>query len=560
MEKQQILIDANMATQIIENEWANSDPFAKSWDDLISLNGIEKNFKRRVSRIEKAAPPQGMSNALDRGANGTTVNSVPRDPDGQISRRYLSDSKAIGQNEDRTVGSKKINPGQVYRNGYGIFDLITPPYNLYELSAYYDTSFANHAAIDAKVSNTVGLGYKFDMTSSTLMKLESMDDETKKKNAKRRIEKLKIQLGAWIEELNDDESLTKILEKVVTDMQATGNGYIEVGRTVTGDIGYVGHIPATTMRVRRLHDGYIQIIAGSLTYFRNFGATNPNPVTSDNRPNEVIHLKEYSPLNTFYGVPDIMAAMTSLQGDQMAQRYNIDYFENKAVPRYIITVKGAKLTPEAEDKLFRFFQTGLKGQSHRTLYIPLPGDSEGSKIEFEMHPVENGVQEASFGQYRKQNRDDILMAHQVPLSKLGGVDAASTAASMTQDRTFRDQVARPLQEYVAKAINKIIREKTDIVELNFNQVSLTDEIAESQILERYVKNQILVPNEAREVIGYPQRDGADKPLELNPRQAADAKGNMPGNKTRDAERTNEQSDGAAAISGRNPKGTGAKTD
>jgi len=537
------LIDAKLADQIIQNEFADSDPFNKTVDDLLGLRGINKNFKRRMTRVEKA---------------NTTINNVPRQADGQISERYLSDSKAVGQNTDHTVGSKKINPGQVYRNGYGIFDLITPPYNLYELSAYYDTSFANHAAVDAKVSNTVGLGYDFEMTTNTLMRIEDTKDDAKKLGAKRKIERLKIQMGDWVESLNDDDSLTKTLEKVVTDMQATGNGFIEVGRTVTGEIGYVGHIPATTMRVRRLHDGYIQIIAGTITYFRNFGATNPNPVTDDNRPNEVLHLKEYSPLNTFYGVPDIIAAMTSLQGDQMAARYNIDYFENKAVPRYIITVKGAKLTPEAEDKLFRFFQTGLKGQSHRTLYIPLPGDSEGSKIEFEMHPVENGVQEASFNEYRLRNRDDILMAHQVPLSKLGGVDTGSLASAMTQDRTFRDQVAKPLQEYVEKAVNKLIKEKTDIIRLRFKQVSLTDEIAESQILERYVKNKILVPNEAREKIGMPQIEGGDIPLELTPRQATDTRANMAQNRTRDTERSNNQSDGAGAVSGRNPKGAGPK--
>lgn len=539
-----ILIDAEMATQIIKNEWENSDPFNSSWEDLKTLKGINNNFKRRAQRMEKA---------------NTTINNVPRQADGQISSRYLSDAKAVGQNTDLTAGSKKINPGQVYRNGYGIFDLITPPYNLYELSAFYDTSFANHAAVDAKVSNTVSLGYKFDMTPTTLMKLEAVTSDSAKKKAKRRIEALKMELSAWLDSCNDDESLTKILEKVVTDMQATGNGYIEIGRTVAGEIGYIGHIPSTTMRVRRLRDGYIQIIAGTITYFRNFGATNANPVTDDPRPNEVIHLKEYSPLNTFYGVPDIIAAMTSLRGDQMAAQYNIDYFENKAVPRYIITVKGAKLTPEAEDKLFRFFQTGLKGQSHRTLYIPLPGDSEGSKIEFEMHPIENGVQEASFSQYRKQNRDDILMAHQVPLSKLGGVDSGAIAAAMAQDRTFRDQVAKPLQEYVAKAVNKIIREKTDIIELSFNEVSLTDEVAQSQIFERYAKIQAMMPNEVREKIGLPQIDGGDEPVQLTARQAADERANTNQNRERDSERMNNQSDGAGAISGRNPKGEGAKT-
>lgn len=543
--EQEFFIDAKMADQIIENEFANLDPFAKSWDDLIGLNGLDKNFKRRTTRkVEKY---------------NTTINNVPRQADGQISSRYLSDARAVGQNVDRDVESKAINPGMVYRNGYGIFDVITPPYNLYELSSYYDTSFANHAAIDAKVSNSVGIGYRFEMTHDTMGKLEAMTNDSAKEKAKKRIESLKMQMMVWLDGCNDDESLTKTLEKVVTDMQATGNGYVEIGRTVAGEIGYIGHIPATTMRVRRLHDGYLQIIAGTITYFRNFQANNPNPVTTDPRPNEIIHLKEYSPLNTFYGIPDVMAAMTSLRGDQMAAQYNIDYFENKAVPRYIITVKGAKLSAEAEDKLFRFFQTGLKGQSHRTLYIPLPGDSDGNKIEFEMHPVESGVQEASFSQYRKQNRDDILMAHQVPLSKLGSGDASS-AGAMSQDRTFRDQVSKPLQEYVAKAINKIVKEKTDVVQLVFNEVNLTDEIAQSQIHERYAKIQALTPNEIREDLGKPQREGGDTPIELSARQQADARSNIADNRERDTERSNNQSDGPGAVSGRNPKGEGPKTE
>jgi PBSX family phage portal protein len=542
---QEFFIDAKLADEIIENEFANSDPFNKSWEELVSLNGLDKNFKRREQRrFEKSQ---------------TLINNVPIQSNGQISPRYLSDSKAVEQNQEKTAGSKKINPGQVYRNGYGVFDLITPPYNLYELSSYYDTSFANHAAVDAKVSNSVGLGYKFDMCSSTMMKLEAITDDAAKNRAKRRIEQLKMQLSDWLENCNDDDSFTKTLEKVVLDMQATGNGYLEIGRKVTGEIGYIGHIPATTMRVRRLRDGFVQIIAGTIVYFRNFQAKNPNPVTTDPRPNEIIHLKEYSPLNTFYGVPDIISAMNSLLGDQLATKYNMDYFENKAVPRYIITVKGARLSAEAEDKLFRFFQTNLKGQNHRTLYIPIPGDSEGNKVEFEMHAVENNVQEASFDKYRERNRGDILMAHQVPLSKLGGVDGSSSSAAMSQDRTFRDQVAKPLQEYVAKSVNKIIREKTDVIELHFNQVSLTDEVAQSQIFERYAKIQAMMPNEVREQIGLPQIDGGDEPLQLTARQAADERANTSGNRERDSERMNEQSDGEGAVSGRNPKGEGPKT-
>jgi PBSX family phage portal protein len=516
------------------------DPFVKAWDNLKSFSGLDKNFKRRSERVSKAfdAPVPNNVNVNDLG--------------------YIDSALAIPSGTDGAK-SKEINPGTVYSNGYSVFDVITPPWNLYELANYYDTSFANHAAIDAKVENIVGLGYDFHVSDKTTLRLEAEDDSDKVRRARKRIERSKIELRDWLENLNNEESFTTIMTKIVTDLQATGNGYMEIGRKTNGDIGYIGHIPSTTMRVRRLRDGFVQIIGQKVVYFRNFGASNQNPITSDPRPNEIIQFKEYSPLNTYYGVPDIMSAISSLHGDQLASQYNIDYFANKATPRYIVTLKGARLSADAEDKLFRFLQTNLKGQNHRTLYIPLPGDSDTNKVEFKMEPIENGVQEASFKEYRKQNRDDILIAHQVPLSKIGGGDSAAIAAALSQDRTFKEQVARPAQKTLEKMINRIVREYTDILELKFNELTLTDEIAQSQILERYVRNQIMVPNEARDVLGLPQRSDGDEPFEMTSRQATDARANTAEARNRDAERTAGQSDGEATVSGRNAQGEGART-
>ena len=517
-----------------ENAFKKQDPFVKSWDDLKNFSNLDTNFKRRTSRMAKA------------------LDMPPTD-------QYLTNARAYQGGTDG-ARSKEINPGDVFRNGYGMFDVITPPWNLYELANYYDTSFANHAAIDAKVENIVGLGYDFHVSESTMLRLETNDNQEAVKRARNRIERAKIELRAWIETLNDDESFTETLSKFYTDVQATGNGYLEIGRTTKGEIGYIGHIPSTTMRVRRLRDGYVQIIGNKVVYFRNFGAKNQNPITTDTRPNEIIHYKEYSPLNTFYGVPDIMSAVASLHGDQLASQYNIDYFGNKGVPRYIVTLKGAKLSPDAEDKMFRFLQTSLKGQSHRTLYIPLPGDTENNKVEFKMEPIENGVQEASFKEYRKQNRDDILIAHQVPLSKIGGGDSSAIASALAQDRTFKEQVARPAQKNIEKILNRVIKERTDILELKFNELTLTDEIAQSQIIERYVKTQVMTPNEARQELGLPQRPDGDDPFEMSSRQATDMRANTAQNRARDAERTNNQSDGEATINGRNPQGEGSASE
>jgi capsid portal protein len=190
--------------------------------------------------------------------------------------------------------------------------------------------------------------------------------------------------------------------------------------------------------------------------------------------------------------------------------------------------------------------------------VPLPADQDGNKIDFQMMPIEANVQEASFSDYHEKNRNDILMAHQVPLSKLGGIDSGGLAAALSQDRTFKEQVTRPAQRYIEKMVNKIVKSMTDIVKLKFNELTLTDEISQSQIIERYIKTQVITPNEAREQLGMTQRSGGDEVFEMAPRQATDARANLAGNRERDSERMNNNSDSVATTTGRNAKGEGRR--
>ena len=202
-------LQASLNTQSEDrNTFKDQDPFYKSWEQLKDLMGLDNNFKRRTSRnVSK------MVTATESPAYLDSANAVPTGVDG--------------------VGSKQINPGTVYRNGYGFFDVITPPYNMYELANFYDTSFANHAAIDAKVENVVGLGYRFEITDRTLLNFEMTDDEGKVERARSRIERGKIAMRDWLESLNNDDSFVTTMTKVYTDVEATGNGFIEIGRTWT---------------------------------------------------------------------------------------------------------------------------------------------------------------------------------------------------------------------------------------------------------------------------------------------------------------------------------------
>ena len=504
------------------------DEFSLSSDELLKYKGINQNFKRNAKRkLEKATnvgPKQG----------------------------YVSPVNGIGGDD---AESKQLI---FLQYGYGLFDVVEPPYNLISLGKTYELSSANYAAINAKVANIVGLGYTLEHSLSVKQRLEDLADTPEAlAKARKKLERAKQEILEWLDSRNDDDTFATTLTKAYIDYETMGNGYIEVGRKTTGEIGYIGHIPAATMRVRRLRDGFVQLVGGKFAYFKNFHDDEdlPAPIGLDPRPNEIIHLASYTPTNTYYGIPAIVAAQNAMAGNEFASKFNLEYFENKATPRYIFWIKGAKLSKDAESKLFEFFQNNLRGQSHRTLVVPLPGDDSGSKVEVKMEAVENGIQEGSFDKYRKSNLNEILMAHRVPVSKVGSTENISLANAKESDKTFKEQVTRPAQDALAKKITGIISEKTDMFKFKFNELTLTDEDTQSKIDERYLRMKVIVPNEVRSRMGLAAIPGGDETVQLTGQQASEATAQASGNRLRDQQRQGNAADNSA-TGARVPQGEG----
>ena len=496
----------------------SSDPFDINGEDLKKINGIGPTFKRKISRT--------------------------------LEKRFVG---VDGAQTQQNLLAQAIT-------GYAMFDLVQPPYNLEYLARVYEISPYNYAAINAKVANIVGLGFDFVETRKTVEALDGITDEKQLQRARKKLNNLRQDLNEWLEDCNEEETFKETLIKFYTDVEATGNGFLEIGRTSSGTIGYIGHIPSKTMRIRRMRDGFIQLLYGKAVFFRNFGdQETPNPLSGgEDRPNEIIHIKKYTPMNNYYGIPDIVAAANAMTGNEFAAKYNLDYFENKAVPRYIITVKGAKLSPESERKLLEFFQVGLKGKNHRSLYVPLPADSPDQKVEFKMEPVEADTQDSSFNTYRKMNRDEILLAHRTPISKIGTPEGINLAAARDADKTFKEQVCQPAQDILEKKLNKLIEEATDALKIKFNELTLTDEDTQSRIDERYLRMQVITPNEVRIRKGMVPLDSGDDVVILKPQQQAEIRAQ--------AGNTRERSQNRNAISpdisgeARNPKGDGRQVE
>jgi len=481
------------------------------------------------------------------------------------SKRRVKYRLKKGMNGTGGAKSKAWNVEQI--NGYELYGLAMPPYNLdhlVDLSVENDT---HYACIVTKATNIVGLGYQWKERARVKELRQSVeDDDDKMVKLSRKLQRTVEGLDEWLEGLNIDEDFNEILFRAWFDVEATGNGYIEIGRQINGKIGYVGQVPSATMRVRNNKDGFIQIVQDKITFFRNYGdRTTPDFFGKDNSPNEIIHLKKHTSKNVYYGIPDIIAAMSA--------EYNLDYFENKAVPRYALIIKGAKLSAPAERKILDYFRKEVKGKNHGTLYIPVPAHM-GQNVDVKLEAIENKVQEASFEKYRSGNHESIAMVHRVPKSKIGlGI---GVAAAREEDKSFKYQVCKPEQRRVAKKINRLVAEITDMYSFVFEEYDLLDAETQSRIHDRYMRLGIENSNEARAMVGYTPRKGGDKfvsmaeesaaKVELSLAQAeaarmgASAKGDTgaggPERKTTDGSPKDKQK--TSTPSGDTPQGTGTR--
>ncbi len=119
-----------------------------------------------------------------------------------------------------------------------------PPYNLDALCLFLEINTWHYRCVKAKAISTAGLGYDFVVPEG----VKEPDP------AHKRV------LQEFFGHPNDEMMWGEILEIVLTDFEALGNGYFEVVRNGfgTGRPLAIYHVPAVTMRVRKDKKGFIQ--------------------------------------------------------------------------------------------------------------------------------------------------------------------------------------------------------------------------------------------------------------------------------------------------------------
>ena len=385
------------------------------------------------------------------------------------------------------------------RFNYDEYRCVTPPFDLDLLAGVYNSNIPHKASVDAKAYNTCGLGYEIVE--------EEEEDELDPKEAKK--------VKKWLEKMarRGGMTLSELMVACKIDEENVGFGAIEVTRNGKGEPDGLFHVPAATLRRRQPMDGWVQKVEERYTFFLDYPLTpeeaeqkmkeadlSPEIIALDmerwNEANHIIVIGRKVSTSQFYPLPDHIPALGAIVGDEAAERYQQQFFDNNASPRYAVLVNGGLLTKDTRDFLLQYLGDVVKGGSQKVLLL----ETEQGDATITLQPLNQyDKQDAAFVEYRKSTTGAVIMAHRVSPTKVTIVDNANLANSREQDKTFKEQTVRPSQERWEARLNWLIEEAKYTLVLRFAEMDLGDEQQKAETDKVYFN--AYTNNEVRQLRG-----------------------------------------------------------
>jgi HK97 family phage portal protein len=166
---------------------------------------------------------------------------------------------------------------------------------------------------------------------------------------------------------------------------------------------------------------------------------------------DIAHFKMPNPLNQWVGEAPLEAAKLATSSDVAAQKYNLAFFENGAVPRGVLVTDKA-LNKVAVDQLIEKFM-----ERHRNPHIPAVLHSGLSWVETQLT-----AQDMEFQIQRKFNREEILAAFGVPPIEVGLLEYASFENARAQRRMYWETTLIPIITLLAATVQRDILRDTSL--------------------------------------------------------------------------------------------------
>ena len=230
------------------------------------------------------------------------------------------------------------------------------------------------------------------------------------------------------------------------------------------------------------------------------------------KPDEIIHYKEFNPLDMHRGMSIVRAAALTVDTDNFAQRYNRNFFENSAIPEIVLSTE-QKLDDALIKRMKAAWQKEYGGtkKAHRIAIL------EGG---LDIKPFSISQKEMEFLAGQNYNANKILALFQTPKSVLGMTENVNLNNAEATDVIFSKRVIKPAMESIRDTLNEFLLPQFGD-DLFFEIEDPVPQNVEVN-LKRYdtlFKVGAITPNEIRQFEGLDEVEGLDNfylPLNLTP--------------------------------------------
>ena len=369
--------------------------------------------------------------------------------------------------------------------------ILKPPYDPVKLYAIVENSSILPQCIDAMALNTDGFGIEFFYTGD--IKNEKSPEVIAERET----------LTSFFSKVNEKESFTTVRKAMRSDLETTGNGYLEIIRTASGDIGLIYQADSRYIRLQKKQKDAVPIKvkmkrgAGSITltvnkrfrkyvmitstarndyrWFKEYGDPRKMNATTGlyegeeeykvgNDATELMHFKNGTDT---YGVPRWSGNVMNAMGLHSADYVNFDLFENQVVPPLAIMVSGGKLTTESVEDV-KSILLGKRGIENFNKVLVLEAQSEGdigqnTAIKIEIQEISTARKEDSmFTTYVDRGEHRVRGSFRLPPLYLGRADTYSKSTADSSKMVAEEQVFVPERDLFDENMNLTIMDELKV--------------------------------------------------------------------------------------------------
>lgn len=289
------------------------------------------------------------------------------------------------------------------------------PFDFDAVNEFLTMNTYHGSCVRTKRDCTVGKGFR---SPEEIVKLEA--GEQPNERDRRKMSKAEKILGPLC-----DFSFQALLNETGEDYWNAGNGWMEVVRRGAGDriTGLHHSMPREVwVLVEDEGEDFHYVIrsveggAGGERHFARFGDKDDLVRRMKLDPNEVselIHFAQPTSLSRYYGYPDWLAAVSPIEIQQKSYQYVYDFFDNGAVPDYLLFLLGASIKEKDWKRVEAMMkQTAGVGNSHRSAAFNF--SNTDLTVQLERLAMEGREIGAEYQQLVDTNAMQIVSAHRVP--------------------------------------------------------------------------------------------------------------------------------------------------